>query len=67
MRNGIYRTTENNSAYVPGPNAIRAFDLDQQEWISIEMVKPHRLLRAANSDDRRQAASARYYSREVLL
>jgi len=66
LRNGIYRTFDNNAAYVPAPNSLRAFDLDQREWIPITEVRPTRL-RDADPEDRRQAASCRYYPQSWLL
>lgn len=66
MRNGIYKTQDGNAAYVPAPNTTRAFDLDMQEWIPITEVRCNSRLREAEPEDRRQAASARYYPKAIL-
>jgi hypothetical protein len=38
MKKGIYRTTYGNAAYVSGPKAKSAFDLDMAERIPISEV-----------------------------
>ena len=50
MKRGIYETTYGNAAYVSGPNAKTAWDLDMQERIPISEVTG-KFLRAAQSGD----------------
>lgn len=51
MKRGIYETDYGNAAYVSGPSAKTAFDLDMQERIPISMVTP-KLLRKAEPTDK---------------
>jgi len=46
LRRGIYETDYGNSAYVSGPNAKTAWDLDARERIPIEMVDASKFKRA---------------------
>ena len=48
---GIYETTYGNAAYVSGPRAIRAYDLDMGEWVSISLVT-NKFIRRAEEGDR---------------
>ena len=50
MRKGIYETEYGNAAYVSGPKAKTAFDLDMGERIPIELVTP-KFLRKAEPED----------------
>jgi len=40
MKRGIYETTYGNAAYVSGPKAKSAFDLDMAERIPLSEVTP---------------------------
>lgn len=51
MKQGIYETTYGNAAYVSGPKAKSAYDLDMGERIPISEVTP-KLLRKAEPQDR---------------
>ena len=51
LRRGIYQTEYGNAAYVSGPNAKTAYDLDMGEAIPIAMVVPV-LIRKAEPTDR---------------
>ena len=51
MKRGIYETEYGNAAYVSGPKAKSAFDLDSAERIPIGMVT-EKFLRKAESTDR---------------
>jgi hypothetical protein len=51
MRKGIYRTREGNAAYISGPCAHTAFDLDMGERIPISEVKQGEFIRKSNEDD----------------
>lgn len=51
MKRGIYETVYGNAAYVSGPNAKSAFDLDMQERIPISEVS-ERFIRPACPEDR---------------
>ncbi len=51
MKQGIYETNYGNAAYVSGPKAKRAFDLDMQEYIPIEAVTK-KFIRKVESSDR---------------
>lgn len=53
MKRGIYETSYGNAAYVSGPKAKSAFDLDMGERIPISEVTP-KLLRKAEDADRTQ-------------
>lgn len=50
FRRGIYATEYNNNAYVSGPTAKRAWDMDQQEWIPIELVTDQFVRKAEPGD-----------------
>lgn len=50
LRRGIYYTEYGNAAYVSGPNALTAFDLDMAERIPIAMVTG-KLIREAEDED----------------
>lgn len=58
LKKGIYRTIYGNSAYVSGPKAKTAFDLDSAERIPIEMVETTGFIRKAEPSD--SPASYRY-------
>lgn len=51
LKRGIYETTYGNAAYVSGPRAETAFDLDMAERIPLDMVDPDKWVRAAEEDD----------------
>ncbi len=50
MTRGIYETTYGNAAYVSGPRAITAFDLDMAERIPISEVTD-KLVRPADDEE----------------
>ena len=50
MKRGIYETEYGNAAFVSGPNAQTAYDLDAGERIPIEVVTG-RFIRKAEPDD----------------
>ena len=50
MKKGIYETTYGNAAYVSGPKAKTAWDLDMAERIPISEVT-EKFLRKAESGD----------------
>ena len=54
MKRGIYETTYGNAAYVSGPKAKTAFDLDMAERIPISEVT-EKFLRKAEPQDSPQA------------
>lgn len=60
MKKGIYLTTYGNAAYVSGPKAKTAFDLDMDERIPLSEVNPHKWIREADDDDIRQARNRVY-------
>lgn len=51
LKRGIYETEYGNAAYVSGPKAKSAFDLDMAERIPIAMVT-HKLIRKAEPTDK---------------
>lgn len=51
LKRGIYETEYGNTCYVSGPKAKRAWDLDQAEWIPIQLVDEKKYLRPATKDD----------------
>lgn len=52
MKRGIYLTEYGNAAYVSGPSAKTAYDLDSAERIPISMVLAHRWIRKAEPTDK---------------
>lgn len=52
MKRGIYLTVYGNAAYVSGPNAKTAKDLDMGERIPITMVDPNSYQGPADSSGR---------------
>jgi hypothetical protein len=50
MKKGIYETVYGNAAYVSGPSAKKAFDLDMGEYCPMEVVTT-KFLRVATSKD----------------
>lgn len=50
LKRGIYETTYGNAAYVSGPKAKTAWDLDMQERIPISEVTS-KFIRKAESTD----------------
>lgn len=50
LKKGIYETTYGNAAYVSGPKAKTAFDLDMAEPISMQLVTS-KFLRKAEPED----------------
>lgn len=50
MKRGVYETTYGNAAYVSGPKAKTAFDLDMGERIPIEEVTEKFLRKAEPTD-----------------
>lgn len=59
MKKGIYETTYGNAAYVSGPSAKTAWDLDSAERIPISEVTP-KFLRKAEHYDTPSAYRASY-------
>lgn len=55
---GIYQTTYGNAAYVSGPSAKTAYDLDSGERIPLDMVTP-KMIRKAEASDVLQASRNR--------
>lgn len=53
MKRGIYRTEYGNAAYVSGPKAKTAYDLDMGERIPIEMVTGEFIRNAGPGDSPR--------------
>lgn len=53
FRRGVYRTESGNAAYVSGPNAKTAYDLDMGERIPIESVTHEWVRKAEDTDMRR--------------
>ncbi len=51
MKRGIYETSYGNAAYVSGPSAKTAFDLDMQERIPMSEVTD-KFIRCAEPSDR---------------
>jgi hypothetical protein len=51
MKKGIYETWYGNAAYVSGPSAKKAWDLDMGEYIAISEVNPNKFIRAAQKSD----------------
>ena len=51
MKRGIYLTEYGNAAYVSGPSAKSAYDLDMAERIPIELVTT-KFIRKAEPTDR---------------
>ena len=58
LKKGIYETTYGNAAYVNGPKAKTAFDIDAAEVIPISEVTS-RFLRAAKPTDASDVAILR--------
>lgn len=50
MKRGIYETEYGNAAYVSGPSAKSAFDLDMQERIPMSMVTTKFIRKAETTD-----------------
>jgi hypothetical protein len=50
FKKGIYETVYGNAAYVSGPKAKSAWDLDAKEAIRLSVVT-HKFLRPATSKD----------------
>jgi hypothetical protein len=51
MKRGVYETDYGNAAYVSGPRAKTAWDLDGQARIPIEWVLSDKFLRKAEPTD----------------
>lgn len=51
MKRGIYETEYGNAAYVSGPQAKTAYDLDMAERIPIAMVRADKFIRKAEPTD----------------
>ncbi len=51
MKRGIYETSYGNAAYVSGPSAKSAYDLDMAERIPISEVREDRFIRKAEPSD----------------
>lgn len=60
MKRGIYETTYGNAAYVGGPNAKTAWDLDMQERIPLSEVTS-KFLRVAKPGDAPDRYTGRSY------
>lgn len=52
LKPGIYETSYGNAAYVSGPKAKTAFDLDMQERIPVSLLNPRKWIRKAEPGDR---------------
>ena len=50
MKKGIYETWYGNAAYVPGPHATTAYDLDMGERIPISEVNEGKFIRSAEGE-----------------
>lgn len=50
MKRGIYATEYGNAAYVAGPHATRAWDIDMGEWIPMDFVTEE-FIRCAEDED----------------
>lgn len=50
LKKGVYETTYGNAAFVSGPKAKTAYDLDMGEKIPISMVTPKFLRKAEPRD-----------------
>ena len=50
MKRGIYETDYGNAAYVSGPKAKTAYDLDMGERVSIQVVTDKWIRKAEPSD-----------------
>jgi len=50
LKKGIYETTYGNAAYISGPSAKYAYDLDMAERIPISEVTPKFLRKAEKYD-----------------
>ena len=61
MKRGIYETWYGNAAYVSGPSARTAYDLDSGEKISISQVDEKKFIRKAEPEDARMASHANDY------
>ena len=59
LSKGIYETEYGNAAYVSGPNAKSAWDLDMAERIPISMVTS-KFLRRAEPTDTPSSYNSRY-------
>ena len=59
LKRGIYQTEYGNAAYVSGPNAKTAYDLDMAERIPMSMVLPI-FIRKAEPTDRPSAYGRGY-------
>ena len=59
MKKGIYETIYGNAAYVSGPQAKTAYDLDMAEVISIKLVTD-KFLRKATAHDTRTNSKYRW-------
>ncbi len=51
MKKGIYETSYGNAAYVSGPKAKTAYDLDMAERIPISEVVESKFIRKAEPSD----------------
>lgn len=51
MKRGIYETTYGNAAYVSGPKAKTAYDLDMAERIPVTEVREDKFIRKAEPQD----------------
>ena len=51
MKRGIYETIYGNAAYVSGPSAKNAYDLDAGEVIPLAVVKEDKFIRKAEKTD----------------
>jgi len=59
MKMGIYKTTYGNAAYVSGPSAKTAYDLDSAERIPMGEVTDEFIRRAEPSDTQTSQKYAR--------
>lgn len=59
MKRGIYRTEYGNAAYVSGPTAKSAYDLDMAERIPLDMVTQE-FIRKAEVSDKPRISTAMY-------
>ena len=61
MKRGIYETEYGNAAYVSGPKAKTAYDLDMSERVPIAAINPDKWIRKAEPSDKPARARYSYY------
>jgi hypothetical protein len=50
FKRGVYETDYGNCAFVAGPKATKAWDIDAKEWVPIVMVTTKFLRKALPTD-----------------